>query len=204
MFSLVEKSLVRQEGIDEPRFTMLDTIREYAVEKLEERQQIAAIRGRHAEVFLDFAEEIGPRVRGSGDPVVWLNRLADEHDNVRAALGWLLTQGDAERSLRLVGAIWVFWLRRNLYTEGRRWLEAALALPGSAPPGLVAMALRGASAMANEQGDLEGDRRYTVESLAHYRESGDLVGIAFQCGNLASTLLPRRRLRGSTPLYPGV
>ena len=118
MTSLVEKSLVRRED-GEPRFSLLETIREYATEKLEERDEAEAVRRRHADAFLAFGEESGPRVRQGGDPIVWLNRLADEHDNLRVTLGWLVSQGDAERSLRLAGVLWHFWYDRNLYAAGR-------------------------------------------------------------------------------------
>jgi predicted ATPase len=176
MTSLVEKSLVRREDSEEPRFSLLETIREYAAEKLEARGETEAMRRRHAEIFLDFAEEMGHGFRGSGNRAVWLNRFAGEHDNLRAALAWLLAGDDAERSLRLAGAIWIFWSERNFFAEGQRWLEAALALAGPASTTSRALALRGAAALTHLQGDVQHVRQYGEESLALYREAENTEG----------------------------
>ena len=183
MTSLLEKSLVRQEG-EMPRFSMLETIREYAIEKLDEQGETEMTRERHADAVLAFAEEAAFRLR-ENNSVAWLDSMQEEHDNVRAALGWLVTKVDAERALRLTGAIWIFWYFRNVYAEGWRWLEAALALPAPYSAASRAMALRGASAMAHVRGDLEHSHQYGEESLALYREAGDDEGIAYMCLNQA-------------------
>jgi predicted ATPase/class 3 adenylate cyclase len=185
--SLVDKSLLRQAGEDEPRFTMLETIRAYAAEKLDESGEAEAVRARHADVFVAFAEQTGHKLVKAEDRVVALRRFAGEQDNLRAALSWLLEQRDSDRALRLAGATWGFWNERNLYEEGRRWLEGALALSGSAAPALRAAALRGAGALTHLLEDRERGLEYAERSLALYREAGDLAGVALQAMTLAIT-----------------
>ena len=108
---MAESGLIRVEGADEaPRFAMLETIREYAVERLEESGDVDELRRRHADYFLALAEEAEPNLRGS--PGDWLDRLEAEHDNFRAALDRLEASGESERGLRLAGALWRFWYLR--------------------------------------------------------------------------------------------
>jgi len=131
--SLVDKSILRQEEKveEEPRFVMLETIHEYARERLEVGGNAKEIRRLHAEYFLALAEEGESRLREPGE-ARWLERLDLEHDNMRAALSWTLESGEAELGLRLAGALWRFWWMRGHYGEGRRWLEEALAKDGPA------------------------------------------------------------------------
>jgi predicted ATPase/class 3 adenylate cyclase len=129
--SLVDKSLIRGDDEDgEPRFDMLETIREYAAERLATSEEEADIRRRHAELFRSLAEEAGPAL-GAEDPISWLERLDRDNDNLRAALGWAIRAGEAEIGLRLAAPIWRFWLHRGLLAEGRAWLERLLALPSA-------------------------------------------------------------------------
>jgi predicted ATPase len=112
--ALVDKSLVQQRGSiqHEPRFTMLETVREYALERLEESGELERLRRRHASYFLELAEE---EERASRGPLqrAWLDRLETEHDNLRASLEWSLTsQGDTELGLQLTGALSQFWYVR--------------------------------------------------------------------------------------------
>ena len=132
--SLVAKSLVRQdEGPDgEPRFGMLETIREFGLEQLEAGDELVGTQRRHAEHFVGVAEDLERRFAGAGrEPHV--RRFTAEHDNLRAALGWSVHAGEAEIGLRLVGALWSCWPWGHV-AEGRRWAQSVLALPGAAQP----------------------------------------------------------------------
>ena len=174
--SLVVKSLVRQdESVDgEPRFRMLETIREYAQEKLETSGELPALRRRHAEHFLTLAEEAESK-SGGVEQRAWLERLGAEHDNLRAALGWCLLalpSGDtiaehpdrAGLGLRLAASLWEFWLVHGDFREGRQWFETALASNPGAAPHVRAKALRGAGQLIYSQGDYD-------EGLAHDAEA---------------------------------
>jgi predicted ATPase/transcriptional regulator with XRE-family HTH domain len=129
--SLLDKNLLKRvevEGADiEPRFSMLETIREYALERLEESAEPADVHRVHAEYFLAMAEAALPRIMGMGDQV-WLDRLEQDYDNMRAALDWALQSGHAEIALGLGGALGFFWEIRNYFTEGIDYLSRALAL----------------------------------------------------------------------------
>src|SRR5215204_1538623 len=153
--SLVDKSILRQEeGVEgEPRFVMLETIREYARERLEFSGEAAEIRRLHAEYFLALAEQ-GVSEQQGPEETAWLERLDLEHDNMRAALSWMLESEEAEPGLRLSGALWGFWWMRGHYSEGRRWLEEALAKDGRASAAR-AKALEGVGWLADDQGDID-------------------------------------------------
>ena len=127
--SLVDKSLLRQEEQEngEPRFRMLETIREYALERLQESGEEEDISRQHVGIYLALAEEAEPELHQS-DQLEWFKRLETEHDNLRAALSWSLKKGEVETALRLATSIWHFWWVRGHLTEGRKWLEATIAL----------------------------------------------------------------------------
>ncbi len=136
---LVDKSLLRQEAQadGEPRLLMLETIREYALERLAASGETEATRRRHADYYLALAEQAEPLLAGE-QQVPWLNRLEQEHENLRAALTWVFQEAGGadlhlkaalrEQTLRLVGALWSFWYIHCHYREGKQWLQAALAL----------------------------------------------------------------------------
>jgi predicted ATPase/class 3 adenylate cyclase len=163
--SLLEKSLLRQEeGVErEPRFVMLETVHEYAREKLQESGEEQEIKRAHAQYFLALAEEGESEVRGP-EAAKWLERLEAEHDNMREALSWSLGQ-EKELGLRLAGALWRFWWLRSHYSEGRRWLENALAVDGRGSPSARAMALAGIGEIASHQGDLDQAQEACEEGL---------------------------------------
>ena len=164
--SLLDKSLIRQEEgpNGEPRFVMLETVHEFAREKLGQSTEAEEIKRVHAQYFLTLAEEAYPELRGP-DQLEWLERLEVEHDNMRAALSWALERREAEVSLRLGCALWWFWSLRDYYSEGRRWLEAALAIEGRVSPEERAMALAGVGALAKDQGDYDGAKEACQEGL---------------------------------------
>src|SRR5829696_130377 len=166
MESLLEKSLLRQEvGVEgEPRFVMLETVHEYAREKLQESGEEQEIKRAYAQYFLALAEEGESEVRGP-EAATWLERLEAEHDNMREALSWSLEQEKIELGLRLAGALWRFWWMRSHYSEGRRWLENALAVEGRGSPSARALALAGIGEIASHQGDLDQAQEACQEGL---------------------------------------
>jgi tetratricopeptide (TPR) repeat protein len=171
--SLLDKSLLRQvaEQEDEPRFEMLETIREFALEKLEESADAETIKRVHAEFYLALAEQAEPRLWGSED-AAWLDRLEPEHDNMRAALSWALEHEEAELTLRLGGALQWFWNMAGYYGEGRSWLEAALAENGRTTAEARAKVLEGLGWLANQQGDLDRAEAAAEEGLKLCAEAG--------------------------------
>jgi DNA-binding CsgD family transcriptional regulator/tetratricopeptide (TPR) repeat protein len=172
--SLIAKSLLRQQTdpTGEPRLTMLETIREYGLERLAEFGTLEAIRRWHAEHFLALAEEAEPLLRGP-EQGAWLDRLEAEHDNFRATLEWSLSSaGNPETALRLSGALVWFWQTRSYATEGRRWLMAALEGRAGSPAARM-KALYGAGWLAHLQRDSAVAQPLLEESLALTRELGD-------------------------------
>ena len=164
--SLLDKSLLRQEegAGGEPRFVMLETIREFALEKFAEGSDIGAIRRAHAEYFLSLAEQVEPRLWGPED-AEWLDRLEQEHNNMRAALSWTIAHENAEVTLRLSGALKWFWFARGYYDEGRRWLEQALVKEDRTSMAVRAKGLDAVGWLAHEQGDIDGAAAAAKEGL---------------------------------------
>ena len=164
--SLLDKSLLRQEEgpNGEPRFVMLETIHEFAREKLQVSAEAEEIKRTHAEYFLTLAEEAYPELK-SANKLQWLEKLEAEHDNMRAALSWALERNETEVALRMGGALWMFWSVRGYYSEGRRWLEEALAMDGRVSPEVRAMALAGVGSLAEDQGELVRAKEACDEGL---------------------------------------
>ena len=167
--ALVDKSLLRR---TEERYWMLETIREFAAERLEESGEGEELRRRHADHFLELAEEAEPNLRWSGSPGEWIERLERERDNLRAALDRLNVSGENERVLRLAGALSRFWYIRGYVEEGARRLENALHAP-DARTAARANALSGAAVMALAGGDAATGRLRAEDALALQRELGD-------------------------------
>ena len=137
--ALVEQSLVRQSEVDgQPRFRMLVTIREYALEMLDRSGERDEITRRHAAAYLALAEEARPHLQGP-EQKRWLDHLEFEHDNFRAALETTISRGDGDEACRLVFALWRFWQVRGHLAEGAQWCARALALPLEAVPPLTRM-----------------------------------------------------------------
>jgi predicted ATPase/DNA-binding CsgD family transcriptional regulator len=187
--SLVDKGLLREEVTGgEPRFYMLETVHEYAREKLEESGEAEELRMLHAQYFLSLAEEAEPGVEGA-QQAAWLGRLEAEHDNFRAALSWSLGQGEAERVLRLGAALGVFWYTRGHLSEGRWWLERGLAGGGPLPALARAKALNEAGWMALYQGELKPAIALLEESVGLFTELGNEPSVATSLFNLGHALL---------------
>jgi non-specific serine/threonine protein kinase len=176
---LVDKSLVvaREEG-GETRYRLLETVRQYGREKLDEPGEEVEVRRRHAGFFGGFAEA-AERELGGSDQARWLTRLETEHENIRAALSFSLEEGgDAGSAVRLAAALWPFWFARGYLSEGRRWLESALSRTGPATTLARAKALTGAGWLAAYQDEYAAAKALLEEGLILYRELGDKEGIA--------------------------
>jgi predicted ATPase/class 3 adenylate cyclase len=177
--SLVEHNLVRQgEGVGgEPRFAMLETIRDFAIEQAIQRGSWDDLRERHARTFADFARESVGHVMGSSSRE-WLDRFAQDHDNLRAALAWTM-ENDTDAALRLVHALWRFWQRRGHLVEGIERAEAAVALPAAREhPEALADALSAAAGIAYWLADAERSREHYAAEIAAREELGDRAGLA--------------------------
>jgi predicted ATPase/DNA-binding CsgD family transcriptional regulator/DNA-binding XRE family transcriptional regulator len=175
--ALVDASLLRTTGsTDAPRCLMLETVREYARERLAASGEEPAIRTRHAAWCLRLAEEAEPALRGP-DQFAWLDRLEAEVFNLRAGLAWLGDTGDAERGLRLAAALWTFWIVRDRVPEGRRWLETFLAA-GPVGAGWRAKALVALGDLVERQGDHAAAADRLDEAAVLARERGDPAGEA--------------------------
>lgn len=192
---LVDKSLVMVEDQGaQVRYRFLETIRQYAGDKLLISGERERLLNRHFYFFLELAEEAEPNLTGA-DQVIWLNRLEQDHDNLRTALEWSLTDHDlaanvtqpelfcqattAEAGLRLAGALWRFWFVHGYLNEGRMWLERVLA--GSHLPAGPARskALNGAGVLAHMQGDYKRAAALHQESLAICQQQGTHQGVAY-------------------------
>ena len=181
--SLLDKSLLRQEeGPEgEPRFVMLETIHEYARERLEASGEAEETRRLHAEYFLALAEGAEPELTGP-DQLACLERLEAEHDNMRVALTWSL-KSEPETAFRLAGMLARFWEIRSDISEGSRWLEAALRQSGR--PNTITEAatrpklLSEAGTFAFYRADFDRAIRLRGEALELFRELGDDSGVAF-------------------------
>jgi tetratricopeptide (TPR) repeat protein len=175
--SLVDKNLLRQvEGeAGEPRFTMLETIREYALERLEASGEAEAQRGRHTEYYLVLAETAEPELHRA-EQLLWLQRLEQELDNLRAALAWSQTSAaGVETGLRLAGALGQLWHMRNHPSEGRACLLSILAHPTARPTAARAKALNWAGFLVDSRNQQEA---LFEESLAIGRALGDTTSVA--------------------------
>ena len=194
---LVDKSLVVAEaspGVEgELRYRMLEPIRQYGQERLEESGEADATRDRHAASFLALAEKAGPELRGPRQ-VMWLKRLDTEQGQRAGAMRWLLGKGESQTAARIGWALWLFWWMHGHFTEGRRWMEEALAKGSAMPASLRAKALFVAGTMADGQADRRSAEPLLEESLMHFRELGDKLGSALRA--------ERRRPRSGRPGAP--
>jgi predicted ATPase/DNA-binding SARP family transcriptional activator len=169
---------------DEPRFMMLETIREYASERLAENGEMEELQRRHATYYLSIAEQ-GEAVWFTGEQHYWLERFDEERYNFQAALSWAL-EHDPDVALRLSAALWRYWLAHGYLIEGRRWLEEAIARVPRQVDGVIASdkpartkALFGAGVLANHQSDYARANELVAQSLGVARSIGDTLQIAY-------------------------
>lgn len=160
------------------RYWMLETLQQYAQARLEESSEREVFAQRHAEYFMKMAAEAYGALWGA-EQGQWLDRLETEHDNLRAALAWMARDAErAEMLLQLAGTLWRFWDVRGYISEGRSWLEQALALNTDSSTYLRANGLRGAGMLARRQGDFARARAMHEQSLALFQELGFTVSAA--------------------------
>jgi predicted ATPase len=203
--SLVNKSLIRQiEGPGgESRFLMLETIREFAVERLAESPLAGDVRRRHARHFLDVARRAAPNLFGA-EQGHWLGVLSGEHDNFRRALSWAEESGEVELALLLAASLWRFWQMRGHLLEAAQRFKDVLALPGTEKyPEARAEALEGAGGVSYWMGDWDPAEAYYGECLKLRRELGDEKGIADAAYNLSFIYtVPPEPLRDVSRAHP--
>jgi predicted ATPase len=192
---LRDKSVLRH---SDERFWMLETIREYAAEQLEESGEAEEVGRVFAEHYVALAEEAYPNLRG--DPKPWLNRLEADNDNLRAALDGLEANGDTQLALKLAGALYRFWSMRGHLAEGQTRLERLLAAD-EAPTAARARALNGAAVMAISRGDPLAAKERSEDALALHRRLGDDWGAAYSVFSLALTATEEADWARALPLF---
>jgi predicted ATPase/DNA-binding SARP family transcriptional activator/Tfp pilus assembly protein PilF len=201
--SLSDKSLVRREDTDEavPRFRMLETIREYALERLEESGEAERLRRRHAEYFRELAEQAARETGAGASTASVYGRLESDLDNLRAALTWADGAGASELALGIAGALKLFWRVRGHLGEGRRWLETALEHARGETTPARARALEAVGALAQRSGDYAEAKAFWQEGLDIWRALGDERGVARSLGDLASVFDLEGDADQALPLY---
>ena len=177
--SLLDKSLIRRhaDARSEPRYEMLEVIREYADEQLEDAGEADATMERHATWFLDLAERAAPFLTGV-DRGAWLDQLEQELDNLRTAMRWAIDHGRTELAMRLGAALWRFWQIRAHIGEGRQTMVEVLAMTGEVDPAIRARAMSAAGSLAYWQNDGPACIQQYEASLELRRELGDEAEIA--------------------------
>ncbi len=192
--SLVDSSLVRPEPRDdEPRFSLLDTIREYALERLRETGDWDNVHDKHATYFLTLAEPAESELHGAGQ-VAWLSRLEIRRGNLNAALSWLIERDQPGRALDLIWATWRFWWLHGHAEELARHVDMILAHADGMPPHQRALALSGAGFTYLVGGDQTRARRLFKQSLPLYRQAGDRLGMGLTAAALAHLLAARHEI----------
>jgi predicted ATPase/class 3 adenylate cyclase len=176
---LVSRSLVVVEEQDgASRFRLLETVRQYAAERLVTAGEMPTMRARHLAWCVTLARVAEPALTGP-DQATWFHRLAAEYDNLRAAMEWAASEsGGAHDLLQLAADLWRFWLVRGYWTEGREWLNRALAANDSLRDPTVARALGAAGDLATEQGDHDAAAPLLASALAVWQELDEPEGIA--------------------------
>lgn len=189
--ALIDHSLLQQHTdiAGEPWFELLFVIREYMLERLAESGEIESVQQEHAAYYLALVKQAEHHL-WRDNMAVWLERLDREHDNVRAALTYYSSHVEgAEPGLQMAGRLWRFWDIRGYFSEGRSWLEKALARRAEAPPASRWLALHGAGNLAYDQGEYETAKSYYAESLDLLRELENPRGVANSLMNLGNVAL---------------
>jgi predicted ATPase/DNA-binding SARP family transcriptional activator len=183
--ALVDESLLSQRELAEPRFTMLELVRDYGLERLAASGEADETRVRHLAYFVSLAEQAEPGLAG-GDQARWLERLEEEHANLRAALAYALDADDWSSALRLVVGVRRFWQIHGYLAEGRESLESALAITPDSPSELRANAFNMAGILAGEQGDFDAARAKFSAAVDDARAVGPTRALASALVNLGN------------------
>jgi len=190
---LIDKStVVSEDHGGAVRYRLLETVRQYGQERLDESNELPSLKRNHIKYFLAFAEEAEPNLQGSGQgssQADWLDSLEADHDNLRIALEGALTQKDGPLAVKLAGALWRFWEVRGYLSEGRGSLKQALAVGKDASSSFQAKALDGAGRLSWRQGDFQDAKQLFEESLVTWRIAGDKEGEANSLHGLARAAL---------------
>jgi tetratricopeptide (TPR) repeat protein len=181
----VDKSLVVAQPGQETRYRLLETVRQYAKEKLLATNEHPVLYRRHVDWFVALAERAEPELRGA-QQAAWLEQLEREHDNLRAALEWSLKSGESELATRLAGACWQFWYVRGYWSEAHQFLEKVLAQSENVSALPKAKVLSSAGILASFQGDYGRAQRFHQQSLALWRAQGSQRGIAISLDSLGA------------------
>ena len=208
---LVDQSLVVAEtrpGEDVPRYRMLEPIRQYALELLERSGEASEVRDRHAALFTSLAERAHTELRGPGQ-VAWMQRLEQEHDNLRTAMAWALSSDDYGTAALLGWALWPFWFYRGYQREGRRLMERVLEGGAELSSGLLIRATTAVAVMAYGQGDDEWVVEYMTELLElsrgvggdAYAEGYARAGLGLVAINRGDLVTAAARLEEALPLF---
>ena len=206
--ALLDNSLIQvsEEEAEEARFLMLQTVREFGLERLTASGELQRTREAHAHYFLRLSEQAEPELHGPNQ-AMWVARLEQEHDNLREALEWALEQGRDEQAaerreigMRLGAALKEFWLILGRYREARVFLERALALSEGTRAALRARVLRAIASVADYQGDIDRIEVVAQQSLTLSRELEDTCGIAESLGSLAQAAWLRGKIAEAVSL----
>ena len=193
--TLVDNNLLRRR---DSRFLMLETVRHFAAERLQEAGD-AGVRRRHAEWLTELAETMVERTLAGEDAKEWLDRIQPEHDNIRAALAWSLEE-DPEVTLRLASSLRLFWEVRGHFSEGFRWLEEALPRAAGAAPEVRMRALSASGTIAFRLGKVEVSEERWEEALEIARKLGDDLWIARLLSDLGTAAAAREEWEPATVL----
>src|SRR5579859_5124620 len=201
---LVDKSLVLAEPGEggQPRYRLLETLRQYGREHLLADEVAQRVRSRLANYFMELGECAEPSLVGGPESQLWLNRLAAEQGNLRAALRWFTDRLEVDGGLRLGGAVWRFWYLRGTLAEGREWLALLLQLAAGSLPGAArAKVLNGAGVLAFQQADYAAAQTLLEESLEIWQQLSNPVRVATCTNNLASVAVERGDYAAACRLY---
>ena len=202
LISLVDKSIIREIGgpdAEEPRYRMLETVREFGLEQLEVIAESDAVRQAHADYFAEIAQSAEPELTGR-DQVTWLDRLDLNHSNLRAALAWKIDH-DPEAGLGMAVALIRYWDHRSYAREGRRLLEEALSSSEVRSPALRSNALLGAGFLSDRTGDYDQAQHWLTQSLELAREAGDRYVTGYALGGLGNVALHNGDFSGAAASY---
>ncbi|HET9909513.1 MAG TPA: LuxR C-terminal-related transcriptional regulator [Anaerolineales bacterium] len=199
---LVNKSLVITEEVEhESRYHMLETIRQYAREKLFDTGQDKTLRQKHGDWFLKLAEDAERGLLFGKEFAKWMDRLEHDLDNFRAALAWLLETEQIEKCVRLASKLGLFWIDRNFYSEGRYWLETGLKYRDVLSKNTLAKAIRISGRLLARMGEYDQAIRHGEESVALFREISDKFDVALAIQFLGETIYERGDDNSDTQYY---